>query len=55
MKRKTLGFSLFDCDGLMKSWSDKRAVDGAGLSKAGIQDDEIDQLIAKNVINQPQG
>ena len=51
MKRKTFGFSLFDCDGLLKSWSDKRAADGAGLSKAGLQDDEIDQLIAKNVIS----
>tara|TARA_B100001093_G_scaffold452457_1_gene460509 strand:+ start:260 stop:421 length:162 start_codon:yes stop_codon:yes gene_type:complete len=53
MKRKTFGFFLFDCDGLVKSWSDKRAVDGAELSKAGSQDDEIDQLIAKNVISQP--
>ena len=53
MKRKTFGFSLFDCDGLLKSWSDKHAVDGAELSKAGFQDDEIDQLIAKYVISQP--
>ena len=53
MKRKTFGFSLFDCDDLLKSWLDKRAVDGAELSKAGFQDDEIDQLIAKYVISQP--
>ena len=53
MKRKTFGFSLFDCDGLLKSRSDKCVVDGAELSKAGFQDDEIDQLIAKNVIGQP--
>ena len=53
MKRKTFGFSLFGCDGLPKSWSGTRAVDGAELSKAGFQDDEIDQLIAKNVNSQP--
>ena len=55
MKRKTFGFFLFDCDGLVKSWSDKRGVDGAELSKAGFQGDEINQLIVKNVISQPQG
>ena len=53
MKRKTFGFSLFDCDGLLKSWSGKRAVDGAKLSKDGFQGDGINQLIAKNVIGQP--
>ena len=52
MKRKTFGFSLFDCDSLLKSWSDKHAVNGAELSKARFQDDEIDQLIAKNMISQ---
>jgi len=53
MKRKTFGFSLFDCDGLLKSRSDKRVVAGAELSKAGFQGDGINQLIAKNVIGQP--
>ena len=55
MKRKTFGFSLFDCDGLLKSRSDKCVVDGAELSKAGFQGDGVNQLIAKNVIGQPQG
>ncbi len=53
MKRKTFGFSLFDCDGLLKSRSEKRVVDGAELSMAVFQDDGINQLIAKNVIGQP--
>jgi hypothetical protein len=52
-EKKNFRLSLFDCDGLLKSWSDKSAVDGAKLSKAGFQDDEIDQLIAKNVNSQP--
>ena len=53
MKRKTFGFSLFDCDGLLKSRSDKFVVDGAELSKAGFQGDGINQLTAKNVIGKP--
>jgi hypothetical protein len=53
MKRKTFGFSLFDCDGLLKSRSDKCVVDGAELSKAGFQGDGINQLIAKNVTGEP--
>ena len=53
MKRKTFGFFFFDCDGLLKSRSDKRVVDGTELSKVGFQDDKINQLIAKNVISQP--
>ena len=53
MKRKTFGFSLFDCDGLLKSQSYNLVVDGAKLSTAGFQGDEINQLIAKNVISQP--
>jgi len=53
MKRKNFGFSLFDCDGLLKSRSDKCVVDGAELSKTGFQGDGINQLIAKNVIGQP--
>ena len=53
MKRKTFGFSLFDCDGFLKSRSDKRVVDGAELSKAGFQGDGINQLIAKNVTGEP--
>jgi hypothetical protein len=52
-EKKNFRLSLFDCDGLLKSRSDKRVVDEAELSKAGFQDDEINQLIAKNVISQP--
>jgi hypothetical protein len=33
-EKKNFRLSVFDCDGLLKSWSEKSAVDGAELSEA---------------------